>query len=168
MFREASNIVAELKLLYNTQHVIASGDCNAVLEPEPVFVDLLRSPGIDSQPGGIDSLEPILGILNGLQILALIDLARKTNKLEHTWFKISSQSWRIDMILTSVPVTSLRMDKLHTIFDPHLSLCVTLSPARTIHNVDGRIGRMWIPHSTNEGLHHWIRQILRKKSACYF
>jgi hypothetical protein len=37
------------------------------------------------------------------------------------------------MILTSVPVTSLRMDKLHTIFDPHLSLCVTLSPAKTIH-----------------------------------
>jgi hypothetical protein len=24
--------------------------------PEPVFLNLLRSPGIDSQPGGIDSL----------------------------------------------------------------------------------------------------------------
>ncbi len=32
--REASNIIAELKLLYNTQHVIAAGDYNAVLEPE--------------------------------------------------------------------------------------------------------------------------------------
>ena len=32
--REASNIVSELKLLYNTQHVIAAGDFNAVFEPE--------------------------------------------------------------------------------------------------------------------------------------
>jgi hypothetical protein len=32
--------------------------------PEPEFVNLLRSPGIDSQPGGIDSLESIPGLLN--------------------------------------------------------------------------------------------------------
>ncbi len=35
---------------------------------EPVFVDLLRSPGIDSQPGGIDALESIPGLLKRLQI----------------------------------------------------------------------------------------------------
>jgi hypothetical protein len=107
--QRASNIVADLKLLYNTQQVIASGDYNAVLEPEPVFVDLLRSPGIDSQPGGIDSLDSILGILKrftnsgsedsssretrkratSAALHSMIDrhLARKTNKLEHTWFK---------------------------------------------------------------------------------
>jgi exonuclease III len=34
LIREATNIAAELKLLYNTQHVIAAGDFNAVLEPE--------------------------------------------------------------------------------------------------------------------------------------
>ncbi len=36
------------------------------------FVHLLRSPGIDSQPGGIDSLESIPGLLKRLQIRALI------------------------------------------------------------------------------------------------
>ncbi len=38
---------------------------------EPVFVNLLRSPGIDSRPGGIDSSELILGLLKHLQIRAL-------------------------------------------------------------------------------------------------
>jgi hypothetical protein len=32
--REASNIIAGFKLLYNTQHVIAAGDYKALLEPE--------------------------------------------------------------------------------------------------------------------------------------
>jgi hypothetical protein len=45
--------------------------CNS----EPVFVDLLRSPGIDSQPGGIDSLESIVGLLKSLQIGPLPVLA---------------------------------------------------------------------------------------------
>jgi hypothetical protein len=58
--------------------------------PEPVFVDLLRSPGIDSQPGGpvrqpyllyrsaklqasgIDFSESIPGLLKRLQIRALV------------------------------------------------------------------------------------------------
>ncbi len=35
-------------------------------EPEPAFVNLLRSPGIDSQPGGIDSSESIRGLLEHL------------------------------------------------------------------------------------------------------
>jgi hypothetical protein len=38
---------------------------------EPVFVNLLRSPGIDSQPGGTDSSEFIPGFLKRLQIRAL-------------------------------------------------------------------------------------------------
>ncbi len=37
--REASNIIAELKLLYNTQHVIAAGDYNAVLEPRMLLLE---------------------------------------------------------------------------------------------------------------------------------
>jgi hypothetical protein len=40
-------------------------------KPEPVFVNLVRSPGIDSQPGGIDFLESIPGLLKRLQIRAL-------------------------------------------------------------------------------------------------
>jgi len=44
---------------------------NIRLNTEPVFVNLLRSPGIDSQPGGIDSLESIPVLLKCLQIRAL-------------------------------------------------------------------------------------------------
>jgi hypothetical protein len=40
--------------------------------PEPVFVDLLRSPRIDSQPGEIDSSESIPGLHKHLQIRALV------------------------------------------------------------------------------------------------
>jgi hypothetical protein len=42
-----------------------------LFEAEPVFVKLLRSPGIDSQPGGIDSSESISGLIKSLQIRAL-------------------------------------------------------------------------------------------------
>jgi hypothetical protein len=38
---------------------------------EPEFVKLLMSPGINSQPGGIESLESIPGLLKRLQIRAL-------------------------------------------------------------------------------------------------
>ncbi len=46
---------------------------------ELVFANLLRSPGSDSQPGGIDSWESIPGLLKRLQIRALVrlDLGRK-------------------------------------------------------------------------------------------
>jgi hypothetical protein len=40
-------------------------------DSEPAFVYLLRSPGIDSQPGGIDCSESIPGLLIRLQIRAL-------------------------------------------------------------------------------------------------
>ncbi len=40
------------------------------ITPEPVFANLLRSPGIDSQPGRIDSLESNPGLLKRLQIWA--------------------------------------------------------------------------------------------------
>jgi hypothetical protein len=45
---------------------------------ESAFVNILRSPGIDSQPGGIDSLESISleaihGLLKRLQIRAQLD-----------------------------------------------------------------------------------------------
>jgi hypothetical protein len=64
----------------------------------------------------------------------LIDLARKSNKLEHTWFKkgIVSQSSRIDLIFTSVSVTSLTTKNLQTTFH-HTFLSATLSPAKTTH-----------------------------------
>ncbi len=40
---------------------------------ESVFVNILRSPGIDSQPGGIDSLESIHVLHKGLQIRAQLE-----------------------------------------------------------------------------------------------
>ncbi len=42
------------------------------VDSEPEFVNLLRSTGIDSQPGGIDSLESIPGLLKLLQIRAQV------------------------------------------------------------------------------------------------
>jgi hypothetical protein len=36
------------------------------LNPEPVFVNLSRSPGIEFQPGGIDFFESIPGLLKRL------------------------------------------------------------------------------------------------------
>jgi exonuclease III len=77
MIREASNIVAELKLLYNTQHVIAAGDYNAVLEPE------------DSRSQEIHKRTTSAAIHSMIDKHHLVDLARKTNKLEHTWFNLS-------------------------------------------------------------------------------
>jgi hypothetical protein len=44
---------------------------SSIAIPEPVFLNLLRSPGIDSQPGGIESSKPIPGLLERLQIRAL-------------------------------------------------------------------------------------------------
>ncbi len=41
-----------------------------IQKPEPVFVNLLGSPGIDSQHGGIDSSESIPGLLKRLKIRA--------------------------------------------------------------------------------------------------
>jgi hypothetical protein len=49
--------------------------------PEAVFVNLLRSSGIDSQRGGIDSSESIPGLLKRLQIKALISLVRNSEKI---------------------------------------------------------------------------------------
>jgi hypothetical protein len=49
--------------------------------PEPVFVKLLRSPGIDSQPGGIESSESIPGLLKRLQIRALCSCCGKKPNL---------------------------------------------------------------------------------------
>jgi exonuclease III len=120
--REASNIAAELKLLYNTQYVIAAGDYNAVLEPE------------DLSSQEICKRATSAALHSMMDWHYLIDLANKSYKLEHTWFKkgIISQSSRIDMILTSVPVTSLKMDNFHTNFD-HTFLSVTLSPMKSTH-----------------------------------
>ncbi len=87
--REASNIIADLKLLYNTQHVLAAGDFNAILEPE------------DSSSQEIRKKVTSAALHSMIDRHHLIDLARKSNKLEHTWFKkgIVSQSSRIDLIL---------------------------------------------------------------------
>ncbi len=42
----------------------------SIVLSEPEHVNLLTSPGIDSQPGGIDSSESISGLLKRLQIRA--------------------------------------------------------------------------------------------------
>jgi exonuclease III len=92
--REASTILTELKLLYNTQHAIVAGDFNAVLEPE------------DSSSREIRKRATSAALHHLIERHNLTDLARKCNNMEHTWFKkgIISQSSRIDLILTSIPI----------------------------------------------------------------
>jgi hypothetical protein len=64
---------------------------------EPVFVNLLRGPGIDSQPGGINSLESIPGLLKRLQLLyAMVD--------------------NLDLVLSEVIVTNLDWNPFAPIF----------------------------------------------------
>ncbi len=50
---------------------------NGNIQTEPVFVNLIKSPGIDSQPGGIDSLESIPGLHKRLKIRAQYSRWRK-------------------------------------------------------------------------------------------
>jgi hypothetical protein len=51
------------KLLMDLQAVISNVFyLSTERSPEPVFVDLLRSSGIDSPPGRIDSSESITGL----------------------------------------------------------------------------------------------------------
>ncbi len=113
--REASTILTELKLLYNTQHVIVAGDFNAVLEPEDSSSREIRKRATSA------ALHQIIESHN------LADLARKSNNLEHTWYKkgIISQSSRIDLILTSIPIKNIKMSNTHTIFD-HTFLAATI------------------------------------------
>ncbi len=63
------NIIAELKLIYNTQHVIAAGDYNAVLEPEDSSSQEIRKRTTSA----------------ALYSMIDSDLARKSNRLEHTY-----------------------------------------------------------------------------------
>jgi hypothetical protein len=120
--REDSTNLTELKLLYNTQHVIVAGDFNAVLEPEDSSSREIRKQATSA------ALHQIIERHN------LADLARKSNKLEHTWYKkgIISQSSIIDLILTSIPIKNIKMSNTHTFFD-HTFLAATISQAKSPH-----------------------------------
>jgi hypothetical protein len=89
----------ELKLLYNTQHVVVAGDFNVVLEPE------------DSSSREICKRATSVALHQIIERHNLTDLARKSINLEHTWYKkgIISQSSRIDLILTSIPIKNIKM-----------------------------------------------------------
>jgi hypothetical protein len=51
-------------------HVCALCIYDEYVTPKPVFVNPFKEPGIDNQPGGIDSLESNPGLLKRLQIRA--------------------------------------------------------------------------------------------------
>jgi hypothetical protein len=110
------------RLLYNTQHVIAAEDYNAVLEQEDLSSQEIRK------------RTTLAALHSMIDRHHLIDLSRKSNRLQHKWFKkgTTSQSSRIDLILTSIPVNTLKKENLQTIFD-HTFLSATLSPAKSTH-----------------------------------
>jgi hypothetical protein len=66
------NLFWSVNRITKQMHVLCTVDAIT----EPVFVNLLRSPGIDTQPGGIDSSEPIPGLHKRLQIRAQLPADR--------------------------------------------------------------------------------------------
>ncbi len=69
---------------------------------ESVFVDLLRSPGIDSQSRGIEALESIPGLLKRFQILALVirNRFRGTDDWGYQKFKNSGSVHPVTFVAT--------------------------------------------------------------------
>jgi len=120
LINEISRMATELKLLYNTMHVIILGDFNAVLDPEDTHSGEIR------KRGASDALHMLI------ERHQLTDLAQRAHKREHTWYKKGrlQQSSRIDMILTSIPMGTLRVTNTHTIFD-HTYLAASLSQIKT-------------------------------------
>jgi hypothetical protein len=54
--------------------------------PETVFGNILRNPGIDSQPGGIDSSESITGLFKRLQIRTQVRTLSSPLCLTSLWY----------------------------------------------------------------------------------
>jgi hypothetical protein len=72
------------------------------MHAESVFVNFLRTPGIDSQPGGIDSSELIPG-LHSLQIRALIYKKNITDN-ERGPIKVSATANKQTKILADLTI----------------------------------------------------------------
>ncbi len=117
---EISTIADELKLLFNTQHLMIAGDFNAILENEDSSSGMIRKRAANA------ALHALIDRHN------LIDMAIKGNKREHTWFQrgINALSSRLDMILTNIPTSSVTIQNAHTIFD-HVHLTCIMSQVKS-------------------------------------
>ena len=97
--RELSETISELKIIYNTNHVLLAGDFNAVWRQEDSNCFHTRKP------------QTSRSLLQLMEDHSLLDLAFQTDKSGHTWYRNGReyQSSRIDYILTSIPTTGLEM-----------------------------------------------------------
>jgi len=119
IIQEISSIASELKLLYNTRHVVIGGDFNAVLSPEDSNDHYIRK-------GRTSGKLHMLMERHDLQ-----DLAAAANKLTRTWYRRNSeQSSRIDMIFSSIPMDNLRFETTFTTFD-HVHLAASFGQRPT-------------------------------------
>jgi len=122
IMREVSRMATELQGVYNTQHLIIAGDFNTVLELEDTTAEQIQKRNTSA------SLHDLIDRHR------LVDLGHKGHKTEHTWHRSDdrTQSSRLDMIFTNVPISTVKIHTTNTIFD-HTFLQADISQMRTDH-----------------------------------
>jgi len=102
--KEVQDTISELKTIYNTSHVIAAGDFNAVWRKEDA--NNFQA----TKPRATAAFQSLMARHH------LSDLAFENNVTGPTWFRHggSGQSSRIDYILTNIPHTGAQTHNLRT------------------------------------------------------
>ena len=117
-----TNHITELKYLFNTANILLAGDFNVVYRNEDTTSFHNRKPRTATL------LEAIMRH-HGLQ-----DLGLTSGNVEHTWHRTHNnlQSSRLDLILTSMKTTNLKLQVLPTTFDhSNVSAAFGHQPSRT-------------------------------------
>ena len=121
LIAELDTIASELKHLFNTQHLIIGGDFNVVLTPQDSSSNILAKPRTTAR---------LLALMDKHHLL---DAASTVNDTRHTWHrKNMTQSSRLDMILTNIPMDNLRYSSTISIFD-HSWLTATFGQLPSKH-----------------------------------
>jgi hypothetical protein len=106
-YEEVRATINELQNTFQTRNLILAGDFNAVLSLE------------DSSSEHITKKRTTDLLREFMADQHLIDLAERTNKKQHTWYRRNNNqvSSRLDLILTNLPVTQPEYNTKITIFD---------------------------------------------------
>jgi hypothetical protein len=106
-YEEVRATINELQNTFQTRNLILAGDFNAVLSSE------------DSSSEHITKKRTTDLLREFIADQHLIDLAERTHKKQHTWYRRNNNqvSSRLDLILTNLPVTQPKYKVKITIFD---------------------------------------------------
>ena len=106
-YQEVHEILNELSNTFQTASIVMAGDFNAILSEN------------DTSSFHINKRRTSEYLQEIIQNLHLVDLASRAKKMQHTWFRRNdnTQSSRLDMILTNLPITELNYKTTITIFD---------------------------------------------------